>query len=314
MYATKIKRAVRLDGAQMRDSATETFVPRPERLEFEGKSVAEAVRRAAETLGVDEKSVRYDVISSGARGIFRFLRSRSTRIRALSGGLEQGIAKTQPNDHPNATADTADERRDSAGRVSAESHEALQCYGYKALLRIIRGIDPDATVADASTSTRMTFHIFTTFPGLMIGKHGQTLDAIRHLIERIIAQRARCNLPVHVDIEGYHEARNDRIRNMALHLAEKAVRSGRDVSAGPMNAGERRMVHLALKTHPGVRTRSTGNGRLRKMMIIPTVESFGRRKGARQPAGRKSGAAAQRTTAASAEKGSTGGHRDAGDG
>ena len=103
----------------------------------------------------------------------------------------------------------------------------------------------------------------------MIGKHGQTLEAIQSIVEKIINKRNQHRIRVEVDVEGYLENRRNNLERQAARLAEKCKRIGKPVAVGQMNAHDRRIVHLALKDDKAVRTQSIGEGYLRKLMIFP---------------------------------------------
>lgn len=108
--------------------------------------------------------------------------------------------------------------------------------------------------------------------GLLIGRHGQTLDALEYLVNRILARRVKDALPITVDTESYRERRRRQLHRMALSMAEQTKREHAQVTLEPMPPRDRRIVHLALKDDPLITTRSTGDGFLRVVEIIPVGE------------------------------------------
>jgi spoIIIJ-associated protein len=108
--------------------------------------------------------------------------------------------------------------------------------------------------------------------GLLIGRHGQTLDALEYLVNRILARRIRDGVPITVDTESYRERRRRQLHRMALSMSERAKRDHASVTLDPMPPRDRRIVHLALKDDPLLTTRSTGDGFLRTVEIIPVGE------------------------------------------
>lgn len=108
--------------------------------------------------------------------------------------------------------------------------------------------------------------------GLLIGRHGQTLDALEYLINRILARRVKDAVPITVDTESYRERRRRQLHRMALAMAEQTKREHTHVTLEPMPPRDRRIVHLALKDDPLITTRSTGEGFLRVVEIIPVGE------------------------------------------
>ncbi|MEW5736226.1 MAG: RNA-binding cell elongation regulator Jag/EloR [Thermodesulfobacteriota bacterium] len=105
--------------------------------------------------------------------------------------------------------------------------------------------------------------------GLLIGRKGQTLESVQHLLEMMINRGREKKVRVRVDAGGYMARREDNLARMAQRLAEKVKRSGRPFSFSPMSAYDRRIVHLALKEEKDIRTISKGTGSLRKLIIIP---------------------------------------------
>lgn len=105
--------------------------------------------------------------------------------------------------------------------------------------------------------------------GSLIGKKGQTLDALQFLLGRILSKQDRLQKPVVVDSGGYRKRRADALGDLALRLGEKAIRTGKIVAVNPMSAHDRRIIHLTLKEIPGVTTRSEGEGFSRRLLIVP---------------------------------------------
>jgi spoIIIJ-associated protein len=106
--------------------------------------------------------------------------------------------------------------------------------------------------------------------GLLIGKHGQTIDAIQYLTNAIVwRNRSDERKPVVVDAAGYRARRQTSLDALAKRGAEQAVASGRSVDLDPMTAVERKVVHVCLQDHPGVTTRSEGTEPNRFVVIDP---------------------------------------------
>jgi spoIIIJ-associated protein len=106
--------------------------------------------------------------------------------------------------------------------------------------------------------------------GLVIGKHGQTIDAIQYLVNAIAARdQGDERKPVVVDAAGYRSRRQASLDALAVRSAERAVSSGAPVELDPMTAVERKVVHLRLKDFPGVATRSEGTEPNRYVVVEP---------------------------------------------
>ncbi len=105
--------------------------------------------------------------------------------------------------------------------------------------------------------------------GILIGKHGRTLESLQLLINRMVNKKLKISMRIVLDINDYRKRRADSIAQMAQRLGEKAKRTDRSLTVGPFNAHERRIIHLTLKEDPSLKTESLGEGELKKVKIIP---------------------------------------------
>jgi spoIIIJ-associated protein len=105
--------------------------------------------------------------------------------------------------------------------------------------------------------------------GLFIGRHGQTIDAVQHLAQRVSGARAEHGRRIVVDAEGYRERREAILYRQADRAAEDALRSGRPVALDAMTASERRLVHEYLRDHGEVQTYSEGDEPDRHLVVAP---------------------------------------------
>ncbi len=131
--------------------------------------------------------------------------------------------------------------------------------------------------------------------GVLIGHHGQTLDALEYLVNRIVARKIRDPLPIMLDTESYRARRRQQLHRMALTMGERAKREHAPITLDPMPPRDRRIVHLALKDDPLLTTRSAGEGFLRAVEILPVEERRersereGKRERTRQAVGEQGG-------------------------
>jgi spoIIIJ-associated protein len=105
--------------------------------------------------------------------------------------------------------------------------------------------------------------------GILIGRHGRTLDSLQFLINRIVNKRLKRPVRIVLDINDYRKRKADNLKKMALRVGEKVRSKGRPLTVGPFNAHDRRLIHIALREDPSVRTESLGEGKLKKIRIIP---------------------------------------------
>jgi spoIIIJ-associated protein len=105
--------------------------------------------------------------------------------------------------------------------------------------------------------------------GILIGRRGQTLASLQHIVRLIVAHQAKARVPIVIDVEGYKQRRYDALQALARRVAEEVKARGRPFALEPMPAYERRIIHLTLANSPDVTTESAGEGEVRKVVIVP---------------------------------------------
>ena len=105
--------------------------------------------------------------------------------------------------------------------------------------------------------------------GILIGRYGQTLSSLQHIVRLIVGHQTQVRIPIVLDVEGYKRRRCEGLRVLAERLAEQVKVNRMPFTMEPMSAFERRVIHLTLADHPDVTTESTGMGEARKVVILP---------------------------------------------
>ncbi len=140
----------------------------------------------------------------------------------------------------------------------------------RALDEIIALMGFKASVEGEQREDKILLEIKGDGSGLIIGKHGQTLDALQYIMNKIAVHRYRdFKEKVVLDTENYRGRRVAALENMALRMREKVKKSRRAVTIGPLNPQDRRVIHVALSGDEDVRTESEGEGFYKKMVIAP---------------------------------------------
>lgn len=266
-------------------------------LEFKAKNVDKAVEKASAQLKLPKEEIKYEVLSYGSSGIFGLSATKKAKIRVTlpEDSLDQE-PQTEAAEFDTEVSPVSDafHQPEAADIMVAEDEngdlkdnpEGQHVYSFPddvietgrlVLQRIVDTITADAKISVEDNDERLCFNVNGGNAGILIGKHGQTLDAIQTIIEKVVNKRNQNRIRVLVDIEGYLETRKENLENMALRLAEKSKKIGKPISLGQMNAYDRRIVHIALKDFPDVITRSRGEGRLRKLVIFPKKRSYSKR-------------------------------------
>ncbi len=155
--------------------------------------------------------------------------------------------------------------------MAADPNVASECVK-EVLEQIAAGVGVDATVRLSEDPDGITAEFVGEDLGLLIGHHGQTIDAIQHLAYRIAFRRCGEPLRVVVDAAGYRERRALALRAAADQAAETAIHDRRPVTLEAMSAQERKVVHEHLKTRHDVETYSEGQEPDRRLVVAPLVQ------------------------------------------
>jgi spoIIIJ-associated protein len=228
-------------------------------VETEGDTIDQAIEQAVKTLGVERDKVTIDVLTEGKRGILGF-GAQKARVRASVRSLHVEVGRSAFAHEP--TQPVASEANASAigEKAKAVLVEILRLMGVKAAIDAKIGSNGDETVLE----------IHTENSGLLIGRKGQTLEALQYLVTRIAGERPGNEGPhVLIDIENYRERRRRSLEDMALRLGEKAKRQRKTVTIDALSAADRRIIHSVLQDDPWLTTKSLGQGSYRRLLIIP---------------------------------------------
>jgi spoIIIJ-associated protein len=139
------------------------------------------------------------------------------------------------------------------------------------LERVVAALGLDASVQIADDGETCTGTVHGEDLGLFIGRHGQTIDAVQHLAQRVSGGRSEHGRRIVIDAEGYRERREGILRRQADRAAEEALRYGRPVALDAMTASERRLVHEYLREHGEVQTYSEGDEPDRHLVVAPVA-------------------------------------------
>ncbi len=239
--------------------------------EGRGTTLEEAQQNAAAQLGVSTDEVSFEVLSRpGALGSI-FGRAEF-RVRAiLEEAVERGEEPTEEPaaEGPEAAAEAEVEVAEGAGPMQhAELAEAARDMLQQMI--DLMGLEGVAHIADISED-EVRLNVEGEDMGLLIGRHGATLDAVQLVVAIVANRRVDDGARIIVDAEDYRERHQQMIEQRAHKLAEEAKQTGREVVVPDLKAYERRIMHLALKEDPEVETYSEGEGDERVLVISPVI-------------------------------------------
>jgi spoIIIJ-associated protein len=224
-------------------------------IEMTGETVGEAKWAALRELermrpGLDREAVRFQVVSEGERGL-------------LGVGYEPArvIASVHEDDAP-VREPAVSEPRAGESREATLLREVVERIAYEIGVR--------CTVELEETEEELVAVCEGDDLGMLIGRHGQTIDAIQYLANAIVFRgRYEERKPIVVDAAGYRGRRQATLDALALRMAEQASATGQRVELEPMTAVERKIVHERLKDDPEVETASEGTEPNRYVVVYP---------------------------------------------
>ena len=202
-----------------------------EYIKVSGKTVDEAITNACTQLKVPMVHLEYEVLEQGSTGFFGIF-SKSAIIQARKkndyiGNGKEFLEKIFQNMNMNV-------------KISME---------YDEIDRVLN------------------INLIGEDMGVLIGKRGQTLDSLQHLVGLVVNKNAENYIRVKLDIENYRERRKESLEVLAKNIAQKVKRSRKSISLEPMNPYERRIIHAALQDDPNIITRSEGEEPFRHVVV-----------------------------------------------
>jgi spoIIIJ-associated protein len=241
----------------------------------EGPSVAEAIDAALEEMGVQQDAVEYEVLEEPGRGIFGGSGKRArvkvwVKPEILLGRPAEAAEDVETDDEHAEVAVSPPHNNDGEGELTDAELDAIADAGVQTIGEILSFVGMEAEIDEfEGDEGEIILDIVGDDFGLLIGRHGRTLDALQVLVAAITNRRTGQRYPLVVDISGYRHRRRVKIEEIAHRAADRAVRQHRPVSLRPMTSFERRVVHVALRDDRRVTTESEGDEPRRMVIIHP---------------------------------------------
>lgn len=243
-------------------------------IEKEGLSVPEAVFAAARALGIEEKDAQVQVLSRpGARrvkvrvGVPGAVLPPADEASSAPGGASMEAAPAASERHDRPYEKPADYASQAPVRNAPDAAQARRAADD--LERLLAAMGTPAKVECKERAGNMVLNVLPNeHENLLIGRRGQTAEALQTLINEFMARReGDAGLYVTVDVADYHGRQEQRLVDKALALAEQVLKDGVQASMGQLSPAERRVVHMTLKTMEGVESFSVGQGSTKKLVI-----------------------------------------------
>jgi spoIIIJ-associated protein len=263
-------------------------------LEIIAPTVEEAISQGLAQLGLTADAVSVEVLDAGTKGLFG-LGKTQVRVRLTvvpPGGMmayePEPTVKPEPEAKPveSPKAEARAKARPKAKpkveepapvrEVDVEpEHDALLDHTEAVVSKMLHLLDLQAQVSAhygaAERDGRRNIHVDIRGNDLsvLIGRRSETLSAFQYVASLIVGKETQQFIQLVVDVEGYRDRREKQLVQMAKRMADQVSKSGRRQTLEPMPSSERRVIHIALRDHPDVKTESTGEEPYRKVVILP---------------------------------------------
>ncbi len=218
-------------------------------LEKTGRTEEEAIAAALEELGLDRDDVSVTV-SQRAKSGFLGIGSVPAVVRVEYEAPDEPEAEAEPEEKTGIAAD------DEYAQIRGFLDGLLKRMGVKAQIEIIPRDDRGVVVNLSGPGM-----------GAVIGRRGETLDAIQHLTNYVVNRGSDNHMHISVDAESYRAKREESLVRLAEKMAAKVIKYKRSMALEPMNSYERHIIHAALQNYEGVTTSSTGTEPNRRVVV-----------------------------------------------
>lgn len=275
-----------------------------------GKTYDEALTEALLELGTTSECLEVSVLEQGSAGLLGFIGSKPWKLRAILKVEQTGqeckscemnsrepvkekrVEEVISESESSVTApekiskgketeveetEVIKDKKTHSATEAAASLEAGKCSGTAFLQKLFSTLKIRAEIESDSRNTERTliFRVGGENLGVLIGKRGQTLDALQYLLSHVVNKQQDSFLRVKLDIGSYREKQENKLRGFARNAARRVKQTGKSLALDPMTPNERRIIHAALQRDRYVTTHSEGEGEQRHVVI--TIQKDGNR-------------------------------------
>ncbi len=224
-------------------------------VEKTGKTVEEAVEAAIAELGVSREQIAYEVLEEPSKGLFGFLGGKPARVRVELVAVQ--------NPAPVAAPKEKKERAVAADKSATDPVEIAKAF----LMSVFKAMKLNVKIEKLTGIDQVTLNLRGEDLGILIGKHGQTLDALQYLTNLAAHRDSDERVRIVIDVEDYRKRREETLVRLAQRLADRVKLRGEKVVLEPMSPHERKIIHTALQDDYRVTTFSEGEEPFRKVVI-----------------------------------------------
>lgn len=264
-------------------------------IEATGKTIEDAIRSGLVRLGRTQEEVNVEVLEEPKSGFLGFgSRPAKVRITEKEGVLavpsvekakeeeerqiqEKEMQKQPAEEETAKTAPQPEEKKEELPQPAAKetapaaeetfTAEAAAAKAKAFLQEVLQHMGIDVVIEKMIKEDKVLLHLHGKNLGILIGKHGQTLDALQYLTNLTTNQGQTSRHFIMLDVENYRHRREETLKQLALRLANRVKKNGDRVVLEPMNGYERKIIHVTLQNDPQVRTESEGQDPYRHVVI-----------------------------------------------
>lgn len=211
-----------------------------------GKDTEEAIETGLMELNVSRDDVNIEIIETSNKGLFGIFGQKDAKVKITLLGEESETKKDAPK--------------------VADEDVLLQTKNFVITVLLKMGIDSNCEIV-MNDNNRIEIELSGENMGMVIGRRGETLDALQHVVQLYVNKEFEEYYKVTIDTEDYRKKREEALINLAHGLAKKVIRTRKEIVLEPMKPYERRIIHTALQNYNKVKTHSIGEEPNRKLVV-----------------------------------------------
>ncbi len=260
-------------------------------MEFSGKDVDQAIYNACKFFCIERDQLEVEILSGGSSGIFGLVGVKKAKIKAKkrTDDYIESWDNQEDTDSTDLELPAFDLEEDELEPEEIKAQEKISKPGeqyrldsetkhfiHELILKLTTPLAPgvEISIRDDSEPVQVIIQDNNS-SGILLGPDGQTLSALQYIANRIIARHYPDAARIQLDTENFLEKQSEKLEQNAVQLAQKAIKAGKTMSTRPLSSYHRRIVHLALQGENKIRTKSKGEGPMKRVLIMPKL---GRRK------------------------------------
>jgi spoIIIJ-associated protein len=250
-----------------------------ESLSVSAKTIEEAVEQGLAQLGLTREQVEIEILKEGKRGVFG-IGAEEALVRLIPKPQTPpsvAVVVTAPVAEPAVVVPPVPVSKAADVSAAGTPSPSIETYATESLVNLLRLMGIEAEVkaryavdlVEEDEQPPLVLDISGGDLGILIGRQSETLQALQFMLRTIVSKHAGDWQPVVIDVESYRVRRRQSLQRLAERMAERVVATRKKVVLEAMPAHERRVIHMMLRDHPAVLTKSIGSDDNRKVTIIP---------------------------------------------